>query len=59
MSGAHRLAVGEIKENLRGEEYLKEVGVEMNDPKIAENWIKYNINNTPTYVFKLNNNYLA
>ena len=31
-------------------------GVEMNDPKIAENWIKYNINNTPTYVFKLNKN---
>ena len=31
-------------------------GIEMNDPNLAENWIKYNVSNTPTYVFKLNKN---
>jgi len=31
-------------------------GIEINDPNLAENWVKYNVNNTPTYVFKLNKN---
>lgn len=29
-------------------------GVELNDPKIPENWKKSSINNVPTYTFTLN-----
>ena len=29
-------------------------GVEMNDPKLPENWKKYENNDTPIYVFTLN-----
>ncbi|HEY6914974.1 MAG TPA: hypothetical protein VI413_09885, partial [Paludibacter sp.] len=29
-------------------------GIEMNNPELAENWVKYNNNKIPTYVFTLN-----
>jgi hypothetical protein len=31
-------------------------GIQMNDPNLPENWIKYNTNDTPIYVFTLNKN---
>ena len=31
-------------------------GIQMNDPNLAENWIKYNVNNKHIYVFTLNKN---
>jgi hypothetical protein len=31
-------------------------GIEMNDPNLPENWIKYNTNGNPVYVFTLNKN---
>jgi hypothetical protein len=31
-------------------------GIQMNDPNLPENWIKYNRNNLPIYVFTLNKN---
>ena len=29
-------------------------GIEMNNPELSENWVKYNIDKIPTYVFTLN-----
>ena len=31
-------------------------GIQMNDPNLAENWIKSNKDGTPTYTFTLNKN---
>jgi len=31
-------------------------GIQMNDPNIPENWIRYDRNNLPIYVFTLNKN---
>ena len=31
-------------------------GIRMNDPNLPENWIKYNTNDNPVYVFTLNKN---
>ena len=31
-------------------------GIQMNDPNLPENWIKYNTNDNPVYVFTLNKN---
>jgi hypothetical protein len=31
-------------------------GIQMNDPNLAANWVKYNVNNKPIYVFTLNKN---
>jgi len=31
-------------------------GVQMNDPNLSENWIKYDVNVMPIYVFTLNKN---
>ena len=31
-------------------------GIQMNDPNLSENWIKYNANDMPIYVFTLNKN---
>jgi len=31
-------------------------GIQMNDPNLPENWIKYDKNGTPIYVFTLNKN---
>lgn len=31
-------------------------GIQMNDPNLSANWVKYNFNEKPTYVFTLNKN---